>query len=181
MAQLDLSTVTIRPETPADLAAIREVLVLAFSEEFPRDDVATLAEALRDTPGYDPALALVAVHDGAVIGHVMFTAIHIESAGGNVPAMTLAPLAVHPAWHGQGVGSTLAHHGLEKCRSLGHTIVTVIGHSTYYPRFGFTQSVPLGIAMTHAKLDESKMVLALVPGALDGVTGIVRLPAIFDD
>jgi putative acetyltransferase len=181
MAQLDLGTVTVRPESPDDFAAIREMLVLAFSEEFPRDDVATLVEALRETPGYDPELALVAELDGAIIGYVMFTSIHIESAGGNVPVMTLAPLAVRPTWHGQGVGSMLARHGLERCRNLGHTIVTVIGHSTYYPRFGFTQSLPLGIDMTHAKLDESKMVLALVPGALEGVTGMVRLPSVFDD
>ena len=169
--------VTIRPEIPADFGAIRELLVLAFSPE----DVATLVENLRKTPGYVPDLALVAVHDGAVIGHVMFTQIEIESDSGNTPAMTLAPLAVHPTWQRQGVGSMLARHGLQLCHQIGHRIVTVIGHSTYYPKFGFVQSVPLGINMTHARLEESKMVLGLTPDALDGATGMVRLPSIFDE
>lgn len=177
MPQLDLDNVSIRPETPADFAEIREMLVLAFPDE----DVASLVENIRTTPGYDADLALVAELNGAIIGHVMFTPIQIESDSGNTPAMTLAPLAVHPTWHRQGVGSKLAQSGLALLRELGHHIVTVIGHSTYYPRFGFTQSVPLGINMTHARLEESKMVLALTPGALDGVTGMVRLPSIFDD
>jgi putative acetyltransferase len=177
----NVAGVTIRPEASADFAAIREMLVLAFSQEFPRDDVATLVEALRKSPGYVPDLAQVAVHDGAVIGHVMFTHIQIESDSGNTPAMTLAPLAVHPTWHRQGVGSLLARHGLQLCHQLGHRIVTVIGHSSYYPRFGFIQASPLGIMMSHGRLEESKMVLGLTPDALDGVTGMVRLPSIFDD
>ncbi len=176
-----MPNITIRPETTADFKAIRAMLVLAFSQEFPRDDVATLVDNLRQTPGYNPELALVAEQDGVVIGHVMFTPLVIDTAHGDIPAMTLAPLAVHPTWHGQGVGSQLARHGLELCRSLGHRIVTVIGHPTYYPRFGFIQAGLLGIAMTHGRLEESKMIMALVPGALDGVTGTVRLPSVFDE
>ena len=176
MTQLDLSAVTIRPETPDDFQAIREMLTVAFSKK----GVANLVEAIRGAPGYDSDLALVAELDGVIIGHVMFTPIQIESDSGHTPAMTLAPLAVHPTWHSQGVGTLLGKYGLELLREQGHQIVTVIGHSTYYPRFGFTQSVPLGIDMTHARLEESKMVLGLTPGALDGVTGMVHLPSIFD-
>ncbi len=176
-----LDAVTIRPEIPADFAAIREMHLLAFSEELPQGDVATLVENLRKSHGYVPALALVAVQDGSVMGHVMFTHIQIESERGNTPAMTLAPLAVHPTWQRQGVGSLLVRHGLQLCHQLGHRIVTVIGHSTYYPKFGFVQAGPLGIAMSHGRLEESKMVLGLTPDALVGITGIVRLPSIFDD
>ena len=179
--QASLDGVTIRPEAPADFAAIREMHLLAFSEELPQGDVATLVENLRKSHGYVPALALVAVQDGSVIGHVMFTHIQIESERGNTPAMTLAPLAVHPTWQRLGVGSLLVRHGLQLCHQLGHRIVTVIGHSTYYPKFGFIQTGPLGIAMSHGRLEESKMVLGLTPDALVGVTGIVRLPSIFDD
>ena len=169
--------ITIRPEVPADFAAIREMLVLAFPDE----DVATLVENLRQTPGYDPELSFVAEADGVVAGHVMFTPIVINTGEGDIPAMTLAPLAVHPAWQRQGIGSQLAQYGLQVCRDMGHRIVTVIGHPTYYPRFGFTQSRPLGIDMTHARRDEAKMVMELVPGALTGVKGTARLPAVFDE
>ena len=95
--------------------------------------------------------------------------------------MTLAPLAVHPDWPQLGIGSALARQSLERGRGLGHRIVAVIGHPTYYPRFGFTQAGPLGIAMTHGMRQEAKMVLELTPGALEGVTGTVHFPSIFDD
>ena len=179
--QASSDTVTIRPEVPADFSAIREMLVMAFSQEVPTDVVATLVENLRGSPGYDPELALVAEQDGAVIGHVMFTRIQIETGTGNTPAMTLAPLAVHPTWQLQSVGSLLVRHGLKLCYHLGHRIMTVIGHSTYYPKFGFVQAGPLGIAMNHGRLEESKMVFGLTPDALDGLTSIVRLPSLFDD
>lgn len=169
--------ITIRPETPADFAAIREMLLLAFPDE----DVATLVENLRQTPGYTPELSLVAELDGAVIGHVMFTPVVIDTDTGDIPAMTLAPLTVHPTWQGQGIGSQLVRHGLKACRSLGHRIVVVIGHPAYYPRFGFFIASSLGITMTHGRRNEAKMVLGLTPGALDGVTGTVRFPSIFDE
>ena len=122
--------IVIRPETSADFPAVREVLDMAFPDE----DVAGLAEALRGSAEYIPELALVAVSDGAVIGHIMFTTSYVDDAGESVPALTLGPLAVHPARQRQGVGSQLVEEGLSICRRLGHRIVVLIGHPTYYPR-----------------------------------------------
>ena len=68
------NVVTIRPET----SAVREVLVLAFPEE----DVATVVENLRGTPGYSPEHSLVAEVEGAVVGHVMFSPVPIDTEGG---------------------------------------------------------------------------------------------------
>ena len=172
-----LTAITVRPETPADFPAVRELHGLAFPDE----DVAGLVEALRETAGYDPRLSLVAGVDGGVVGHVMFTSVTIETPGGEVPAVTLAPLGVTPDWQNRGIGSRLSREGIEACRQLGHRIVTVIGHPTYYPRFGFLRASELGIAMTHGRLDSAKMILALAPGALDGVQGLVRYPSVFDE
>ncbi len=167
----------IRPETPADFPAVREVLNLAFPDE----DVAGLAEALRESAEYIPELALIAVCDGAVIGHIMFTTSHIDGADESIPALTLGPLAVHPARQRQGVGSQLVEEGLSVCRRLGHRIVVLIGHPAYYPRFGFVQAGPLGIEVPLAMSEEAQMVLALTPGALDGVGGLVRFsPVVYD-
>ncbi len=169
--------IVIRPETPADLPAVREVIDLAFPDE----DVAGLAEALRGSAEYIPELALVAVCDGVVIGHIMFTISHIDDGDESIPALTLGPLAVLPARQRQGVGSQLVEHGLSVCRRLGHRIVVLIGHPAYYPRFGFVQAGPLGIEVPLAMSDEGQMVLGLTPGALEGVRGLVRFsPVVYD-
>ena len=176
VSKVKMDDISVRPETTNDFAAIGEMLKLAFPEE----DVASLVTNLRQATGYDSELSLVGDLHGAIIGYVMFTPAFIESNKGTLPAMLLAPLAVHPDWQKQGIGSLLTLHGLEQCRRLGNEIVIVIGHSTYYPKFGFLQAGKQGIYISQGTLEESKMVLPLTPGALDGVTGTVRLPAILD-
>lgn len=165
----------IRAETLADHAAVHDVVAQAFGQE----DEARLVEALRGIEGYDPRLSLVAEVDGAIIGHILFTPCEIVGDGTAVPAQTLAPLAVAPAWQRRGIGTALAFAGLDACRALGHRIVVVLGHAAYYPRFGFAPAGAHGVTVPFGDHEESKMVLALVPGALDGVAGEVRYPAPF--
>ena len=57
----------IRPEVPADHAAIAEVVAAAFGS--PAE--AELVERIRASPNYHPEYALVAELDGRVVGHVM--------------------------------------------------------------------------------------------------------------
>ncbi|MDE2900182.1 MAG: N-acetyltransferase [Chloroflexota bacterium] len=171
--------VIVRPETPADYDAVREVVNSAFPND--DEDIAALIEALRAEPDYKPELSLVAELGGAVVGHIIFTDARIETATGVVPAKSLGPLAVHPDCQGRGVGTQLGTEGLEACRRLGHRIAVVIGHSTYYPRFGFQRGRPLGIEMSLGRLEQSRMIVELVPGALDGVRGTVYFSPVFGE
>ena len=172
-----MAAIIVRPETPDDYPAVRAALTLAFPDE----DVAGLTETLRTVPGYTPELALAAIADGAVVGHILFSAIHIETPAGDVAALMLGPLGVVPDWQNRGIGTRLVWEGLDACRRLGHRIAAVIGHPSYYPRFGFVQASTRGITMKYGELDEAKMVLELAPGALDGVHGPVRFPAALDE
>jgi putative acetyltransferase len=52
--------------------------------------------------------------------------------------VSLAPMAVPPKYQRQGIGSVLVRQGLERCRQLGKSIVLVVGHPEYHPRFGFS-------------------------------------------
>ena len=169
--------VIVRPETPADYDAVREVLDSAFHDS--PDSESALVEALRSEPGYTPELSLVAEVDGAIVGHIMFTDARIETDSGVVPAKSLGPLAVHPDWQQKGIGTQLGKEGLEACRRLGHRIAVVIGHSTYYPRFGFERGRQRGIEMSIGRLEQSRMIVELVPGALDGVRGMVYFSPLF--
>ncbi|HVP11505.1 MAG TPA: N-acetyltransferase [Phycisphaerae bacterium] len=168
--------ITIRPEQPADAAGIRKVNELAFGRPVEAD----LVEALRRSAAFIPELSLAACDGDLVVGHVLFKRMTIESPGGSTPVLALAPLAILPARQRQGIGSMLVREGLDRCRRLGHSVVVVIGHGTYYPRFGFKLARPYGIDAPFPVPDEAFMVLELTPGTLKGVEGMVRYPPEFD-
>ena len=125
--------ITIQPEKEEYYTAIHELNVLAFG----REDETRLVENLRKTSGFIPDFSLVALKEGRVIGHILFTSIAIQTKNDTLPALALAPMAIHPEFQNRGIGSELVRQGLERCRKLGYKVVIVVGHPTYYPRFGF--------------------------------------------
>jgi putative acetyltransferase len=168
---------TFTPETDDDIATIRSLVTAAFG----RTSEADLIEAIRASPNFIPELSLVAAEDGNVLGHILFSPIVIESQGGTVPALALAPLAVTPPRQHQGIGTQLVQAGLSKCRELDHGIVVVLGEPHYYGRFGFQTASQFGIQAPFPVPEQVFMVLELKPGALINVSGIVRYPAYFDE
>ncbi len=93
----------IRPETPDDYAAIREVNLAAFGSLLE----AALVERLRDD-GLVIA-SLVAVDDaGQVVGHILFSPVMIMATEGDqMQAASLAPMSVLPSRQRRGIGSML--------------------------------------------------------------------------
>jgi putative acetyltransferase len=59
-------------------------------------------------------------------------------------ALTLAPLAVLESHQGTGVGSHLTQEALRQADDLGESLVTVLGHPSYYRRFGFVPATGMG-------------------------------------
>jgi putative acetyltransferase len=91
-------------------------------------------------------VSLVALDpDERVIGHVLFTPVEIHAASGVSGAIGLAPLAVRREHQDRGVGSALVRAGLARCREIGEPVVVVLGHPSYYPRFGFRPAWELGL------------------------------------
>ncbi len=168
---------TIRPETEKGHAAIYEVNLLAFG----RDVEPRLVDALRHSADFIPELSLVAVSDAQVVGHILFSRMLIITRTDSVPALSLAPLAVRPAFQNQGIGSELVRRGLQECRWLGHKFVIVVGHPKYYPRFGSSSARAKGLDAPFPVSDEAFMALELVPGALDGITGLIKYSPAFDE
>ncbi len=163
--------ICIREETPEDHEAIREVNRLAFGG----DDEARLVDRLREE-GLVVA-SLVAVEDGLVVGHILFSELPVETEVGVLPAVALAPMAVRPERQRQGIGSALVRRGLAVCRERGRAIAVVVGHPEYYPRFGFSPALARQLRAPFS--GEAFMAVELEPGALDGVTGTVRYPEAF--
>lgn len=173
---MENTPVIIRPETRADHEIIRKVNKKAFKGK----SESKLVDAVRDAEGFIPELSLVAVKDGAVVGHILFSPIVIKGAV-ETPALALAPMCVLPEFQNTGIGTALVKHGLDECRRLGHKLVVVVGHEDYYPRFGFVPAGEKGLNLPFEAPPEVFMVLELAPGALDGAAGDVIYPPAFND
>lgn len=168
MNQPQPADICCRREAPGDLLAIRSVVTAAFGCA----NEALLVDALR-TAGALPLSGVVEL-DGRLIGHIAYSPVHIEWAGEISPALALAPMAVHPDYQRQGVGTVLLDWSLAECRRDGHDLVIVVGHAGFYSRFGFVPARPHGILCPFEVPDEVFRVRELKADALRGRRGTVR-------
>src|SRR6185436_17086267 len=162
----------IRAEQDEDRAAVHAVNASAFDTPLE----ARLVDALREQAA--PVVSLVAEDNGAIVGHIMFSPVSL-SGHAALKIMGLAPMAVAPGHQRKGIGSSLVRAGLEQCRQLGFGAVVVLGHPTYYPRFGFSSSTRFGIGCEYEVPEEVFMVVELQPGFLRGAAGNVQYHAAF--
>jgi putative acetyltransferase len=163
---------SIRHEAASDREAVFRVESAAFGE----DTEAQLVDQLRDN-GHS-LLSLVAEEDGEVVGHIMFSPMTIVGPEGTWDAVCLAPLAVAPSHQRSGVGGKLMEAGLAELRKAGHRAVILLGHPSYYPRFGFRPAREFGLHFQDDR--DAFMAIELYPGALDGVSGDVKFAPEFD-
>jgi putative acetyltransferase len=156
--------IEIREERQSDVAAIREVNRQAFGQDLEGrvvDELRTNGAVL---------LSLVAVVDGAVVGHAMYSAVSI----GVVAGAGLGPMAVLPGFQRHGIGSKLIEEGNSIMQKRGCPFVVVLGHSAYYPRFGFLPARRQGITCEWDVPDEVFMILVLDAATMRGVTGTAK-------
>ena len=59
-----------------------------------------------------------------------------------VRALSLAPLAVLPAWQRRGIGSRLVRGGIGSAEKLGTEEIIVLGDRDYYQRLEFSAKLP---------------------------------------
>lgn len=171
----------IRQERPSDYSRTEDVVQKAFlTAEHTGGDEFKLVARLRKAADFIPDLSLVAVSDGEIVGHILFTPILIErSSLGAVESLALAPVSVHPDFQGRKIGARLIEEGHEIARQLGYRSVILLGHPGYYPRFGYKPASEWRISAPFDVPDEAFMVLELVRGALAGVEGVVKYPPAF--
>jgi putative acetyltransferase len=158
----------IREERPGDCNAIRLVNEAAFG----RTNEADLVEALRQNA--QPCLSLVAIFDDLTVGHIFFSPVSIDCTDSCLDAMGLGPMAVLPEFQRTGIGSSLVERGLLQCVRMGFPVVVVLGHPQYYSRFGFVAAKIKGIRSEYCVPDDVFMVAELLPGALQGLSGVAR-------
>ncbi|MBA4396748.1 MAG: N-acetyltransferase [Syntrophus sp. (in: bacteria)] len=166
--------ITIRKEEPQDRDAVHHLNLAAFDN----GPEAALVDKLRTS--CKDYLAFVAVEDGAVIAHILFTPATVD--GSNEVGMGLAPMAVLPSHQRKGIGSQLVRYGLEHLRQSGCPFVIVLGHPEYYPRFGFEIASKYRL---HCQWDgvphEAFLVAVTDDNSLPKAGGVARYRGEFDD
>lgn len=144
----------LRPETPGDAAGIDALLRAAFGG----GDEAALVRDLRAAGHLTHSL--IAHAGGVPVGHVALSPLQAER-----PALALAPLAVHPALQGRGIGTALVRAALH---AAGDAAVVVLGEPAFYARFGF---LPADLASPYAGAH------LMIRGELPAGSGISHAPA----
>jgi putative acetyltransferase len=166
---------TIRPERPDDVAAVRQINESAFEQPLEANLVDKLRQAC------PAALSLVAADD-KVVGHILFTPVIVESDARRIEGMGLAPMAVAPERQRQGIGTQLVERGLDLLRERGCPFVVVVGHPDYYPRFGFKPAAAQGLTCQWDGIpDPAFMALILDADAMRGVGGVAKYRSEFDE
>ncbi|QJB68686.1 GNAT family N-acetyltransferase [Parasphingorhabdus halotolerans] len=151
-------TIAIRPETPADHAAIYDITKRAFAPmPYSDGDEQDLIDRLRNASAL--AISLVAEQDGAVVGQVTFT--EAFAADGSDGWYALGPVAVEPELQSRKIGAQLIEAGIALLCERGAAGCVLVGNPAYYGRFGFKpfpelcpkgeptesfQILPLGVA-----------------------------------
>lgn len=165
--------IELRPESPADFRAVEELTRNAFwNHHAPGCDEHYLAHILRESSDFVPELDYVAVHDGKVVGNIMYTRAKIVlDRGGEREVLCFGPLAVDPAFQGQGVGGALIERTKTLARELGYKAILIFGDPEYYSRFGFIPAERYGVGTSWGVYIISLQALELQPGALEDCAG----------
>ena len=157
----------VRPSKPEDMDAIAALNDAAFGGL----DGARITRQLQADG--DSLVSLAAVGDTGIVGHIEFFRIRI---GGAPVGVGLGPMCARPGLQRSGIGSYLVRTGLEDLDDLGETIVFVLGHDTYYPRFGFSPEAARPFKAPWS--GPHFMALRLAPGA--PASGKLTYPPAFD-
>ncbi|MFH8579548.1 GNAT family N-acetyltransferase [Streptomyces zaomyceticus] len=161
-----------RPEGADEAAVVRPLVAAAFGS----DAEADLVDALRRDPdAWLPGLSYVAeATDGSVAAHALITRCRV----GGAPAAALAPVAVAPEYQRTGAGQAVVRAVLDAARLRGESLVLVLGHPEYYPKFGFARASEYAIKPGFEVPDEAMMALVL-DDCVPVPAGTIAYPAAF--
>lgn len=171
---------TIREEEIKDYNEVEKVVEESFkTAEFSDKDEHNLVRRLRKSNEFIKELSLIVEEENKILGHVLLTKALINGEDTSFEALALAPLAVLPEYQKSGIGKKLMNKAIERARELGYKSIVVLGHEKYYPKFGFEKASKYGVKAPFEVPDEAYMILELLPGGLNGVSGIVEYSKAF--
>ncbi len=136
---------------------------------------------LRDDPAFVKELDFVMEKDGQLIGQNMFMKTVINADDGrDTEVLTMGPICITPELKRKGYGKILLDYSLEKAAELGFGAVLFEGSIDFYGKSGFDFARKFGIRyhdLPEGADDSFFLCRELIPGYLDGVTGVYQTPA----
>ncbi len=157
----------VRAATPADHAAVSDVVTRAFADHGPT--VAALVVALRES-GHVRA-ELVAETEGAVTGHVTLSRSWVDARKALVEVLVLSPLSVAPEHHHRGVGTELLGAAVDAARGLGTPALFLEGDPGFYASRGFEPATPRGFVRPSPRIPEPAFQVAVLDAHEEWMTG----------
>ena len=178
----DCNECLIRPEREDDYRTVENLIRESFWNVYrPGCSEHYVIHVLRSDPAFVKELDFVMEKDGEIIGQNMFMRTVIEAdGGGTVPVLTMGPICIAPALKRKGYGKFLLDRTLEKAAELGYGAVLFEGNIGFYGNCGFTYASSFGIRYHDLPegADQSFFLCKeLIPGYLDGITGVYQTPA----
>jgi len=169
--------IKIREESPGDYPEITSVNNLAFGQE----NEGLLIAELRKRAEFVKELSMVATVGRKIAGHILFFPVVISAGTSEVETLSLGPMSVHPDFQKKGIGGALILNGMKQAKRLGYKSVIVLGHPSYYPKFGFSRAGAWRIRAPFDAPDDALMAVEIVPGSLDFGGGVIVYPEEFNN
>ncbi|MBR5059611.1 MAG: N-acetyltransferase [Clostridia bacterium] len=171
----------IRQENKEDHDKVEELIRESFWNVYrPGCSEHYVIHVLRDDPAFVKELDLVMERDGRIIGQNMFMRTVINADDGRViPVLTMGPICVAPELKRRGYGKAILDHSLEKAAGLGYGAVLFEGNILFYGKSGFDHARRFGIRyhdLPEGADDSFFLCRELIPGYLDGITGVYQTP-----
>ena len=173
--------ITIRAEKPEEYREVENLVRESFWNVYrPGCSEHYVLHVLRDDPAFVKELDFVMEQDGRLIGQNMFMKTVIDADnGGTVSVLTMGPIGITPALKRRGYGKILLDYSLKQAAALGYGAVLFEGNIAFYGKSGFDYAEKFGIR--YHDLPEGAdasffLCKELIPGYLDGVTGVYQTP-----
>jgi putative acetyltransferase len=88
-------------------------------------------------------------------------------------------MAVLPEYQRRGIGTKLIEFGTTRLKQSGCPFIVVLGHTDYYPRFGFRPASDYGLKCEWSVPDNAFMALALDESKIGCLSGLAKYRAEF--
>ena len=171
----------IRAEKAEDYRAVENLVRESFWNVYrPGCSEHYVIHVLRDDPDFVKELDFVMEQGGRIIGQNMFMKTVINADDGkDIPVLTMGPICITPELKRKGYGKILLDYSLEQAAKLGFGAVLFEGNIDFYSKCGFDYARNFKIRyhdLPEGEDDSFFLCRELLPGYLDGVTGVYQTP-----